>query len=211
MIYLPIASVEQNTGQIDGLPSNPRQWTQTDIDRLAKSLEETPELFEARPLIVYPYKDKYVILGGNLRFSAAKKLKMQDVPVHILDEDLSLEKLREIVIKDNGSFGEWDMDMLANEWDDLPLKEWGVDIGDWEQKDISPDDFGEDFSLPSGDKQPFQQMTFMLSDFQAAEIKDALEEAKGLEAYKTMITFGNTNSNGNAIALIIEQWIESRK
>lgn len=209
--FLSLAALAQNTGQIDGLPSNPRQWTQTDIDRLAKSLEETPELFEARPLIVYPYKDKYVILGGNLRFSAAKKLKMQDVPVHILDEGLSLEKLREIVIKDNGSFGEWDMDMLANEWDDLPLKEWGVDIGEWEQKDISPDDFGEDFSLPSGDKQPFQQMTFMLSDFQAAEIKDALEEAKGLEAYKTMITFGNTNSNGNAIALIIEQWIESRK
>lgn len=209
--FLPLAALAQNTGQIDGLPSNPRQWTQTDIDRLAKSLEETPELFEARPLIVYPYKDIYVILGGNLRFSAAKKLKMQDVPVHILDEDLSLEKLREIVIKDNGSFGEWDMDMLANEWDDLPLKDWGVDIGDWEQKEISPDDFGEDFSLPSGDKQPFQQMTFMLSDFQAAEIKDALEEAKGLEAYKTMITFGNTNSNGNAIALIIEQWIESRK
>lgn len=209
--FLPLAALAQNTGQIDGLPSNPRQWTQTDINRLAKSLEETPELFEARPLIVYPYKDKYVILGGNLRFSAAKKLKMQDVPVHILDEDLSLEKLREIVIKDNGSFGEWDMDMLANEWDDLPLKDWGVDIGDWEQKEISPDDFGEDFSLPSGDKQPFQQMTFMLSDFQAAEIKDALEEAKGLEAYKTMITFGNTNSNGNAIALIIEQWIESRK
>lgn len=209
--YLPFAALSQNTGQIDGLPSNPRQWTQTDIDRLAKSLEETPELFEARPLIVYPYKDKYVILGGNLRFSAAKKLKMQDVPVHILDEDLSLEKLREIVIKDNGSFGEWDMDMLANEWDDLPLKDWGVNIGDWEQKEISPDEFGEDFSLPSGDKQPFQQMTFMLSDFQAAEIKDALEEAKGLEAYKTMITFGNTNSNGNAIALIIEQWIESRK
>lgn len=209
--FLPLAALAQNTGQIDGLPSNPRQWTQTDIDRLAKSLEETPELFEARPLIVYPHGSEYVILGGNLRFSAAKKLKMQDVPVHILDEDLSLEKLREIVIKDNGSFGEWDMDMLANEWDDLPLKDWGVDIGDWEQKEISPDDFGEDFSLPSGDKQPFQQMTFMLSDFQAAEIKDALEEAKGLEAYKTMITFGNTNSNGNAIALIIEQWIESRK
>lgn len=127
--FLPLAALAQNTGQIDGLPSNPRQWTQTDIDRLAKSLEETPELFEARPLIVYPYKDKYVILGGNLRFSAAKKLKMQDVPVHILDEDLSREKLREIVIKDNGSFGEWDMDMLANEWDDIPFADWG--LPDW--------------------------------------------------------------------------------
>lgn len=210
--YLPIAALRQNTGQIEGLPANPRQWTQTDIDRLAKSLEETPELFEARPLIVYPYGNEYVILGGNLRYEGAKKNKMQDVPVHILEEGLSIDKLKEIVIKDNGSFGEWDMDMLANEWDDLPLKEWGIDgIGDWEQKDVSPDDFGEEFSLPSGDKQPFQQITFMLSDFQAAEIREALEDAKGLEAYKTMITFGNTNSNGNAIALIVEQWIESRK
>ena len=210
--YLPLSALRQNTGQIEGLPSNPRQWTQTDINRLAKSLEETPELFVARPLIVYPYGSEYVILGGNLRYEGAKKNKMQDVPVHILEEGLSIEKMKEIVIKDNGSFGEWDMDMLANEWDDLPLKEWGIEgIGDWEQKDVSPDDFGEEFSLPSGDKQPFQQITFMLSDFQANEIREALEDAKGLEAYKTMITFGNTNSNGNAIALIVEQWIESRK
>ena len=209
--YLPLASLSQNRGQIEGLPSNPRQWTQTDIDRLAKSLQETPELFVARPLIVYPYAGEYIILGGNLRYEGAKKNKMKDVPVHILAEDLSLEKLREIVIKDNGSFGEWDMDMLANEWDDLPLKDWGVDIGEWKQVDVSPDDFGEEFSLPSGDKQPFQQMTFTLADMQAQEIKDALEEVKGLEEYKTMITFGNSNSNGNAIALIVEQWIESRR
>ena len=135
--YLPLSALRQNTGQIEGLPSNPRQWTQTDIHRLAKSLEETPELFVARPLIVYPQGSEYVILGGNLRYEGAKKNKMQDVPVHILEEGLSIDKLKEIVIKDNGSFGEWDMDMLANEWDDLPLKEWGIEgIGDWEQKDV---------------------------------------------------------------------------
>ena len=131
MIYLPIESVEQNTGQIEGLPSNPRQWTQTDINRLAKSLEETPELFEARPLIVYPHADKYVILGGNLRYEGAKKNGMKDVPAHILDEGLDVEKLKEIVLKDNSSFGDWDMDALANEWDDLPLREWGIDMPDW--------------------------------------------------------------------------------
>ena len=125
---LPITSVKQNTGQIEGLPSNPRQWTQTDIDRIAKSLKETPELFEARPLIVYLHGADYIILGGNLRYEGAKKNRMKEVPVHVLPTDLSIDKLKEIVIKDNGSFGEWDMDMLANEWDDLPLKEWGVDI-----------------------------------------------------------------------------------
>lgn len=126
--YLPLSALRQNTGQIEGLPSNPRQWTQTDINRLAKSLEETPELFVARPLIVYPYGGEYIILGGNLRYEGAKKNKMQDVPVHILEEGLSIDKMKEIVIKDNGSFGEWDMDMLANEWDDLPLADWGIDM-----------------------------------------------------------------------------------
>lgn len=123
---LPIKSVSQNTGQIEGLPSNPRQWTQTDIDRIARSLEETPELFEARPLIVLPHNGEYIILGGNLRYEGAKKNRMQDVPVHILPEGLGIEKLKEIVIKDNGSFGEWDMDMLANEWDDIDFEEWGL-------------------------------------------------------------------------------------
>lgn len=207
---LPLAKVKQNTGQISGLPSNPRQWTQTDIDRIAKSLQETPELFEARPLIVYKQGEEYIILGGNLRYEGAKKNKMKDVPVHILADDLSIDKLREIVIKDNGSFGEWDVDMLANEWDDLPLKEWGVDAA-WDVQEINPESLSDEFSLPSGDKEPFQQMTFTLADAQAEEIKQALEEAKGLEEYKTMITFGNSNTNGNALAYIVEQWIESRK
>jgi hypothetical protein len=206
---LPISAVKQNTGQIAGLPSNPRQWTQTDIDRIAKSLEETPELFNARPLIVYPHNEEYIIMGGNLRYEGAKKNGMLNVPVHILPEGMSIDKLKEIVVKDNGSFGEWDMDALANEWDDLPLEEWGVDVPKWDN--INPDDLSDEFSLPSGDKEPFQQMTFTLADFQAQEIKDAIEEAKGLEEYKVMMTFGNSNTNGNALALIIEQWIESRK
>ena len=207
---LPLAKVKQNTGQIDGLPCNPRQWTQTDIDRIARSLEETPELFEARPLIVYQQGDEYIILGGNLRYEGAKKNKMKDVPVCIVDAELDTDKLKEIVIKDNGSFGEWDMDMLANEWDDLPLKDWGIDAA-WDVKEVDMDSLSDEFSLPSGEKEPFQQITFMLADAQAEEIKQALEEAKGLEEYKTMITFGNSNSNGNALAYIVEQWIGSRK
>ena len=123
---LPIESVKQNTGQIAGLPSNPRQWKQEDIDRIAKSLNETPELFDARPLIVYPHNGEYIIMGGNLRYEGAKKNGEAIVPVHILPEDMDVEKLKEIVLKDNGSFGEWDFDALANEWDDLPLADWGI-------------------------------------------------------------------------------------
>ena len=70
-----IGQLTGNAGQIEGLPANPRTWTQTEIDRLAKSLQETPELFEMRPLLVYEYEGKYVILGGNLRYEGAKKNK----------------------------------------------------------------------------------------------------------------------------------------
>ena len=204
-----LTDLELNRGQVAGLPSNPRQWGKGELEDLVKTIKQTPELLEMRGLIVYPYNGKYVILGGNMRYSALREMSAVDAPCMIVPEDTPIEKLREITILDNGSFGSWDYDMLANEWDDLPLADWGVPA--WETKNVNPDDFGEDFSLPSGDKEPFQQMTFTLADFQASEIKDALEEAKGLEAYKTMITFGNSNTNGNAIALIVEQWIESRK
>lgn len=105
-----------NTGQIEGLPANPRTWTQTEIDRLAKSLNETPELFEMRPLLVYEQGLEYVILGGNLRYEGAKKNKMQECPCIVIPAHTDVEKLKEIVIKDNGSFGEWDIQALISDW-----------------------------------------------------------------------------------------------
>lgn len=130
IVRLKLTDLEQNSGQIAGLPINPRQWKKGDVERLAKSLKETPELFEARPIIVIPNGEgnKYVILGGNMRFEASKLNKAKDVPAVILPADMPVEKLKEIVIKDNGSFGEWDVDMLANMWDDLPLPDWGVNV-----------------------------------------------------------------------------------
>lgn len=129
-----LTDLEINRGQIEGLPSNPREWTRADLDRLVKSIKETPELLEARGLIVWPHEGKYVIMGGNMRFSALREMNAKDAPCYVLPEDTSLEKLREIVIKDNGAFGAWDMDMLANEWDGLPLTEWGVPA--WETKGL---------------------------------------------------------------------------
>jgi hypothetical protein len=134
---LKISELEPNLGQIDGLPINPRQWTKTDVDNIAASLKETPELFEARPLIVTPHAGKYIILGGNLRFEGVKKNKDKDAPCIIVPEDTPIGKLKEIVIKDNSSFGAWDYDALANEWDDLPLQDWGVPA--WEG--MAEDDF----------------------------------------------------------------------
>ena len=128
IVKMKLSALEPNAGQIEGLPVNPRQWSKSDIDLLAKSLTETPELFEARPIIAVPHGDKFVILGGNLRYEASKQNKAKEVPVVVFPEDTPIAKLKEIVIKDNGSFGEWDMDALANEWDDLPLADFGVPV-----------------------------------------------------------------------------------
>ena len=135
---LKISELEPNLGQIDGLPINPRQWTKTDVDNIAASLKETPELFEARPLIVTPHAGKYIILGGNLRFEGVKKNKDKDAPCIIVPEDTPIGKLKEIVIKDNSSFGAWDYDALANEWDDLPLQDWGVPAWETDETEIGP-------------------------------------------------------------------------
>lgn len=133
---LPLAKLELNNGQIEGLPANPREWTLTDVERLAASLKETPELLEMRCPIVVPFGDAFVTLGGNLRLAAARVNKATEMPCFVL-EGASTAKMKEIVIKDNGSFGKWDFDSLANEWDNMPLNDWGVDV--WqpaEQTDI---------------------------------------------------------------------------
>ena len=133
---LPLAKLAMNTGQIEGLPANPRQWTQEELDKLAKSIEETPELLDARGAIVVPHKGKFVVLGGNMRVTAARKLDLKEMPCAVIPEDTAVKKLREIVVKDNGSFGAWDFDALANEWDDEPLTDWGVPA--WKPEPYSP-------------------------------------------------------------------------
>ena len=92
---------------------------------------------------------------------------------------------------------------MANEWDDLPLNEWGVAV--WENMDNI--DTSDSFTLPDGDKEPFQQMTFTLADAQAETIKEAIKKAKP----DTVETFANENGNGNALYTIITQWAELKK
>lgn len=104
--------------------NNPRFIKDQDFKNLVKSLKECPELFQARPLLV---NADLMILGGNMRYRAAQELNYKQVPVIILD-NLTEEQQREIIIKDNGSFGNWDFEELANGWSDLPLSEWGLDM-----------------------------------------------------------------------------------
>ena len=141
-----------------------------------------------------------------MRLKAMREAGWKDVPIHIVDWDE--DKQRQFIIKDNVSGGEWDWEMLANEWDTEELQEWGLDLPGF---DLNANELGEDFTLPDGDKAPFQQMTFTLADEQAEQIKNAIADIKQTEEYKYAETMGNENSNGNALYLIVMQWAEQRK
>lgn len=125
---IPAERLELNEGQLEGLEKNPRQWTRDELENLKKSIIETPELTAARGCAVYPFPDREAVitLGGNMRLTAIKELGLDAVPVIVYPEDTPNEKLVEIVIKDNGSFGGWDFDELANKWDNGKLHDWGV-------------------------------------------------------------------------------------
>ena len=127
-----------NTGQIPGLPPNPREWTDLELKRLAKSMKNTPELVEARGCIVIPYEGRYVVLGGNLRLAAAKYLKWPDIMCAILPEGTKVSKLKEIVLKDNSSFGSWDLSMLRKDWAEFDFGDWGINVT-WDTAGPAPD------------------------------------------------------------------------
>jgi hypothetical protein len=105
-----------------------------------------------------------------------------------------------------------DLEVLT-EW--VELEQVEVEITSLNVVDVNQvsdsDDFGTDFELPDGDKAPFQQMTFTLADEQAEQIKNSIADIKQTEEYKYAETMGNENSNGNALYLIIMQWVEQRK
>jgi hypothetical protein len=114
--------------QIKLNPDNPRRIGKTEMERLVKSLHDFPEMLELREIIV---DENNIILGGNMRYRALKQIGEKECVAKIVT-GLTLDQKREFIIKDNSSFGQYDMDALANLWSDLPLAEWGVDIPeDW--------------------------------------------------------------------------------
>ena len=135
---IALTELDFNTGQIPGLPPNPREWTDLELKRLAKSMKGTPELVEARGCIVVPYEGRYVVLGGNLRLAAAKFLKWPDIMCAVLPEGTKVAKLKEIVLKDNSSFGSWDLSLLRKDWAEFDFGDWGINVT-WDTAGPTPD------------------------------------------------------------------------
>ncbi len=113
--------------ELHKLPNNPRTIRNRDFEILCKSIQDNPDYFEARPLILSDRTGALVIIAGNQRYEAAKYLKMKEVPTYLL-ENLTEAREREIIIRDNISNGDWDFEAIANEWDAAELEEWGMYI-----------------------------------------------------------------------------------
>jgi hypothetical protein len=184
-------------------PNNPRLIKDDKFKKLVRSIQEFPQMLTIRPIVV---NQDMIVLGGNMRLKACKEAGLKEIPIIYADE-LTEDQQRQFIIKDNVGFGEWDWEMIANEWDAEQFDEWGLDLPGFD----NVDHLGEHFTLPDGDKSPFQQMTFTLADEQAEKIQNAIKDIKQTEEYKYAETMGNENSNGNALYLIIMQWAEQRK
>lgn len=165
-INLSVNELELNFGQIDGLPSNPRTIDEDKFQKLKRSLIDDPEMLELREIIVYPHGGKYVIVGGNMRYRASVELGFKELPCKVLPVETPVEKLKAYVMKDNISYGVFDWDMLANEWDETELEEWGLDV--WQPEDEQPD--SESGATP-GEKHGDLKARFIVPPFSVLDTK----------------------------------------
>lgn len=110
--------------EVKSNPNNPRIIKDDKFKKLVQSIKDFPKMLELRPIVV---NDDMIVLGGNMRLKACKEAGLKEVPI-IKASELSEDQQREFIIKDNVGFGEWDWDMIANEWDSELLIEWGLDV-----------------------------------------------------------------------------------
>ena len=172
-----------NEGQLPWLPKNPRSWTQTDIDRMVRSLEEDPDFAEVRPVLAVPGEGKeLIVFAHNLLTKAAQVRGEKTLPtaVFIPETEEDQETIRRLAIKDNGSFGSWDTDLLANEWNADPeqLEGWGVPewITGGAGKDAAKNEKSTKSAATSGDTSPLVDFRVGLAPEEFAFVKRTLAE-----------------------------------
>lgn len=146
-VPIKITNLHPNTGQIHGVPANPRFIKDDSYQKLKQSIIDDPEMLELRELLVFPHPDKeghFIIIAGNMRYRICKELGYKTALCKEIPKETPANKLRAILTKDNVSFGSFDFDMLANDWDAGELEVWGVDLPDFdtpEDVDAQEDDY----------------------------------------------------------------------
>ena len=132
-------------------PDNPRRINKEKIQKLKDSIQAFPEMLEKRPIVVITAEDgKLMPLGGNMRLLALQEIGYKEIySKWVCSADAwTQEQRQQFIIKDNVSFGEWDWEMLANEWEERKLEEWGLELPvDWGEED-EPTAEEDDFDVP---------------------------------------------------------------
>lgn len=176
---IKVSQLKNNTGQVEGLPKNPRLMRDEKFAKLKKSLEDDPEMMQLREVIAYDNNGELVVICGNMRLRALKDLGIKEVPVKVLPTDTPVEKLKAYTIKDNVPFGEHDWSDLANEWDADLLADWGVDvpIQDFEQTDAE---------IEKEELKPYKRHHVLISFhpdifIDVAELLEKISQVEGVE------------------------------
>jgi hypothetical protein len=133
-------------------PNNPRLIKDEKFAKLVNSIKGFPEMLEIRPIVV---NSDMIVLGGNMRLKACKEAGLKEIPI-IFADDLTEEQQREFIIKDNVGFGEWDWEMIANEWDPEQLEDWGLDIVGFDPEPNLDELIGDEKNKPATLKITFE-------------------------------------------------------
>ena len=129
-----------NIKQIKPNTNNPRVIKGDKFKKLVQSIKDFPEMLKLRPIVI---DEDNVVLGGNMRLRACTEAGLTDVPVKVA-KGLTEDQKKEFIVKDNVGFGEWDWDILANEWDAVKLEEWGLTGFPFEEElEAKEDDYSE--------------------------------------------------------------------
>ena len=192
----------RNLADLTPYAGNAKKHDSTQIANVAESIRQFGFV---QPIVI---DQNGVIVIGHCRALAAEKLGMQEVPCVCVD-DLTPEQVNALRIVDNKSNeSDWDFDILHDELADLDFGDFDFDFSlEDEGEDYSPDEFGDNFALPDGDKPEICKMSFTLHQRQKELIKYAISAVKD----NVTETFGNTNGNGNALYEVVKQWAEQRK
>jgi ParB-like chromosome segregation protein Spo0J len=133
-----VKSEKVKISEVKANPNNPRIIKDDKFAKLVQSIKDFPKMLEIRPIVV---NSDMIVLGGNMRLRACKEAGLKEVPI-IMAEDLTEEQQKEFIIKDNVSGGEWDWNMLANDYEAEDLDKWGLDVPDF---DTAPEAEEDDF------------------------------------------------------------------
>lgn len=189
--------------EITPYDKNAKKHDKTQIANVAESIKQYGFV---QPIVID--RDGVIVIG-HCRALEAKKLGMKEVPCVCVD-DLTPEQVNALRLVDNKSNeSDWDFDLLKDELPELDLSDFDFDFDfglEADGEDYSPDEFGDEFSLPDGDKPEICQMTFTLHQQQ----KELIEYAISIVKDNVSETFGNANENGNALYEVIRQWAAQR-